>query len=195
MDDTLHIAVISGTTRENNQTQHVAKFVHSVGQDIEGIEVKLLELKDFSFPKDGNWGDAQDPEFTKFAIKADAFFIVTPEYNHSFPGSLKRALDSVRTKHYVHKPVATAGVSNGMWGGLRVIEHIQPVYRELGLMTTFVDVQFPKAQDLFNEDGSPKDEKYIERVQRSYTELIWVGRAMKDAIAKYPNKYHEESED
>ena len=192
MDTILNIVVISGTTRKNNRTNVVAKFISSVGKDIENVDVNLLDLQDFTFPFDGNMDGASDPKFTEAMSKADAFIIVTPEYNHSFPGSLKRALDSVQTKHYIHKPVAIAGVSSGIWGGLRVIQHIIPVVRELGMMVTFADMQFPKVGELFNEDGSVKDEKYIERVQRSYTELIWVTQGMKYAIENVPNQYHEE---
>ena len=194
MSKKLRIAVISGTTRKGNQSQKAARFIEHVGSSRDDIDVQLLDLQTFSFPHDGMGEGASDPKFTQSVREADAFVIVVPEYNHSFPGSLKRALDSVETKYYIHKPVAIAGISAGMWGGTRVIEHIVPVLRELGMMVTFADLQFPKVQDLFEEDGSPKDKKYIERVQRSYTELIWVAQGMKYAIENLPNTYHEPSD-
>lgn len=193
MNEEISIAVILGTARQNSLTTRVAQFVYDVGNKIEGVNVTLVDIKDYSFPHDGNDENASDPAFTKAIVDADAFFIVAPEYNHGMPGSLKRALDSVRLKHYIHKPVVLAGVSNGMWGGIRMIENSITTLREYGLIISFADVQFPKAQEILSENGELLDEKFTERTERSYTELIWLTRAMKDAIQKYPNKYHEES--
>src|ERR1700691_414146 len=97
--------------------------------------------------------------------KADAFFIVTPEYNHSFPGSLKRMLDS-ELELYNHKPVAFAGASNGNWGGVRAVESLLTAVRETGLVTLSWDVYFPHVQDTFKPDGSIKEE-HRERYERS----------------------------
>ena len=102
---------------------------------------------------------------------------MVPEYNHSFPGTLKRLLDS-ELKNYIHKPVAFAGVSNGPWGGVRAIESLVNAVREMGLIATFTDVQFPHADKLFDEHGTLLDEKYLRRIKKSYTELIWMATAL-----------------
>jgi NAD(P)H-dependent FMN reductase len=87
-------------------------------------------------------------------------------------------LDS-ELKNYVHKPVAFVGVSNGMWGGVRAIESLVTTVREMGLVATFTDVQFPRVQDIFNDRGELQDDKYIDRIKRSYQELIWMAKALK----------------
>lgn len=189
--DILKVSVILGTKRKGNQTQKAARFVHKVGENIEEIDVKLVDIQDFDFPFDGYTGEAENEEFTKIIHNSDALFIVMPEYNHGFPGSLKRALDSVRLKNYIHKPVALAGVSSGRWGGVRGIESFVPLAREYGMIVSFTDVQFPQIKDLFDEQEEIQDEKYIERVKRSYDELIWLTRCMKYGIENLPNKHHE----
>jgi NAD(P)H-dependent FMN reductase len=75
------------------------------------------------------------------STRADGLVIVSPEYNHGYPGALKSVLDLL-LKEYIHKSVAFAGVSAGPWGGTRVIEAMLPIARELGLTATFTDLNF-----------------------------------------------------
>jgi NAD(P)H-dependent FMN reductase len=110
----LFIPILLGTTRPKRQSVKVAKLVEEIGFTIPEIEVKLIDPLDYNFPFDGNDEENKDHRYTKITGQADAFFIVTPEYNHSFPGTLKRMLDS-ELSNYIHKPVAIAGVSNGIF--------------------------------------------------------------------------------
>jgi NAD(P)H-dependent FMN reductase len=136
---------------------------------------------DFNFPGDGNDPEGKDPRYSDITKKADAFFIVTPEYNHSFPGSLKRMLDS-ELQTYNHKPVALAGASSGNWGGVRAVEALVPAVRETGLVVLSWDIYFPRVQDLFTEDGTIKAEhaeRYDRNLGKLYAELIWLARILK----------------
>jgi NAD(P)H-dependent FMN reductase len=176
--DTLSIVVIEGTTRKLRKSIHAARFIAEIGKKIEGVEITFVDPQELNLPYDGNDEDAKDPRYTEITAKADAFFVVTPEYNHSFPGSLKRVLDS-ELKNYNHKPIAFAGVSDGNWGGVRAIEALVPAVRETGLVVLSFDVQFPRVQDIFNEKGELQDEKYTKRVMRVYDELIWMAKTLK----------------
>lgn len=190
MSDTLHIAVLLGTARIGSVSHRVAQFVADIGKSFDGVEITLVDPKDLDLPGDGNDDYARDHRFTEITKKADAFFIVTPEYNHSYPGSLKRMLDS-EFKNYFYKPVAVAGVSDGLWGGIRAIEHLAPVLRNFNMFMIRTDVQFPEADKLITEDGELQDEKYIERVKRSYTELIWMAKVLKYGKENVPAPHHE----
>ena len=128
----LQIAVLAGTTRVRRESIHAARLVASVGREMKGIEVAFVDPADFYFDGDGNDPEARNPRYTEIVKKAEAFFIVTPEYNHSFPGTLKRMLDS-ELDHYRHKPVAFAGCSSHRWGGVRAIEALVQSVREDGL--------------------------------------------------------------
>src|SRR5256714_4783238 len=94
----------------------------------------------------------KDLKFSATIERCDLLIIVTPEYNHSFPGLLKHALD-MNLKEYIHKAVGMCGVSAGSIGGARVIENLLPVMRELGLVTIFEDVNFGSVGKLFDESG------------------------------------------
>ncbi len=190
--ETIKIAILEGTTRTKRESMHVAKLVEQIGQKTEGIEVKLVDPQQFSFPGDGNDPEGKDPKYTEITAWADAFFIVTPEYNHSFPGSLKRMLDS-ELSNYIHKPVAFASVSNGRWGGIRAIEALVSPVRELGLVPTFTDASFPNVPKLFDDDGKLLDEVYVGIIEASYKELIWLAATLKWGRQNLPSKFHPDA--
>ena len=86
---------------------------------------------------------------------ADAFVVVTPEYNHSFPASLKNAIDW-HFKEWQAKPVGFVSYG-GMSGGLRAVEHLRQVFVELHAVTVRDAVSFHGVWGLFDTDGQPKD--------------------------------------
>lgn len=183
MHQALTIAVLAGTTRKQRRSIQAAHYIAELGRQLENIEIIFVDPVDFNFEGDGNDPEGKDPRYTAITEKADAFFVVTPEYNHSFPGSLKRMLDS-ELANYNHKPIAFAGVSDGNWGGTRAIESLVPAVRETGLVVMSWDVYFPYVQNIFDEKGAIKEE-YAERYEKSlaklYTELIWFANMLKTA--------------
>jgi NAD(P)H-dependent FMN reductase len=186
----LYIPVIAGTTREQRKSIMAANLVKEIGATFEEIETVLIDPKDFNFPGDGNDPEGKDPRYSQLTLKADGFFIISPEYNHSFPGSLKRMLDS-ELQNYIHKSVAFAGVSSGQWGGVRAIEALVVAVREMGLIATYNDMHFPKVQDLFDEDGNLLNEHYRDHIKTAWSELIWLTQVLKYGRSNIPNKYHQ----
>lgn len=178
MNGKLCIVVLAGTKRVKRESFKAAQFVAKIGESYPELEIELVDPNDFDFPGDGNDPEGKDPKYTELTAKADGFFIVSPEYNHSFPGSLKRMLDS-ELANYIHKPVALAGASNGGWGGVRVVEALVPVVRELGLTVTFTSAYFPRVQEAFDEQGNAKDERTEAGVRKAYDELIWMAKVLK----------------
>jgi NAD(P)H-dependent FMN reductase len=189
----LTVAVIAGSARDKRESIKAARFVADIGQQYLDIEVIVVDPKDFTFPNDGNDTEGKDPLYTEITARADAFFIVTPEYNHSFPGSLKRMLDS-EYENYWHKPVAVAGVSNSAWGGTRAVEGLLPALRTMGLSVLQTSAYFPRVQNIFDEEGRilpEKAEKYTRRVRAEWDELIWMARTLKWGREHLPNPAYE----
>lgn len=177
------IAVIAGTAREGRLSIKAANWVAEQGRKRDDVEIIFVDPKDFTLPPDGAPEDGQDPKYTEITLKADAFFIVTPEYNNSFPGSLKRLLDS-EYKNYMHKPVMLAGVSDGQWGGARACIALQPVCHALGLVNIPKKLYFPKINELFDDQGhmvSDQTGTYENATKNAYDELVWFARALKAA--------------
>lgn len=181
MNEKLFVLIIEGTTRPKRLSMNAAKLIESIAKTRGDIEVQLVEPSDFNLPFDGNDDENKDPRYSELTARADAFFVVVPEYNHSFPGTLKRLLDS-ELENYNHKPVAFAGVSNGGWGGVRAIESLVNAVRQMGLSTLGIDAHFPRIQDLFDENGQllpEHKERYDGIINRLLDELVWMAKVLK----------------
>ncbi|CAN5350306.1 NAD(P)H-dependent oxidoreductase [soil metagenome] len=180
------LAVLAGTTRAQRESIKAARYIAAVAGNRENVNVIFVDPKEFNFPGDGNDPEGRDPKYTAVVEQADAFFIVTPEYNHSFPGSLKRMLDS-ELALYNHKPVAFAGASNGNWGGVRAVESLVPAVRETGLVVMSWDVYFPYVQNIFDSSGQIGQEfaaRYDKSVNKLLDELLWFASILKSERSK-----------
>ncbi len=174
----LSIPVILGTTRKGRMSAHVAQFVTDQIETREGVETELIDIATIPMPVDDAGDAIKNPEFSAKMNRADALVIVAPEYNHSFPGLLKHVLDSC-LKEYIHKAVGVVGVSAGPFGGTRVIQHLLPVMRELGLVMIFSDVNVGGVSKVFGESGELKDAAYTRRTHRFLNELIWMAETLR----------------
>lgn len=188
----LFIPVLLGTVREGRRSELAANYIVKQLSGREGVESVLVDPRELDLPGDGNNEGANDPTYTDITKRADGFIIVTPEYNHSFPGSLKRMLDS-ELKNYIHKPVNLVGVSSGRWGGIRAIQSLLPVVRELGLAVTFSDMMITNSKEAFNDSGEPVDDTFNERLNKSFDELIWYASTLKYGRENLPNSYHQKN--
>jgi NAD(P)H-dependent FMN reductase len=127
----LRVVVLVGSVRAGRFGVRIGDWVHKhlAGAD---VDADLVDLADLSFPSDMS----SSADVTAFAARigrADAVIVVTPEYNHSYPGPLKTAIDALRTE-WQAKPVAFVSYG-GMSGGLRAVEALRPVFAELHAMT------------------------------------------------------------
>ncbi len=174
----LNIVIIIGTNRKDRQSIKVARLIYKIAKNFVGFEPTMLDPIKFEFSSKDVEPTRSDPSYKKIIEEADAFLIVVPEYNHSYPAALKRALDSEYSV-YLHKPVALAGVSSGPWGGVRAIESILPVLRTLGLVISKQDLNFPRVQELFDQQENLKDAKYIQRIEKALEELLWLAKTLK----------------
>ena len=174
----LFIPVILGTTRKGRASESVARFVFAELGKRGGVLTELIDIRDIALPADDEGEAIKDARFSATVARADGLVIVTPEYNHGYPGSLKRVLDT-NLKEYIHKAVGVCGVSAGGFGGTRVVEGLLPVLRELGLVTIFWDGNFSGAHKLFDADGKLLDESYVKRVDKFLKELIWMSKVLR----------------
>jgi NAD(P)H-dependent FMN reductase len=181
MNDKITVALLVGTVRAKRESIKAAHFVADYAKNYPEIELIFVDPQELLFLDEGE--DVKDPKYTEITAKADAFIIVTPEYNHSLPSSLKRMIDS-EYDNYARKPVALIGVSNGSWGGVRVCEALLPVCHRIGLVNIRSEMYFPRIQDTFHDDGQMKPEfieRYSNNAKNIYEELLWFARVLKSA--------------
>jgi NAD(P)H-dependent FMN reductase len=174
----LSIPVILGTTRKGRMSANAARFMFRQLENRDGIKTELIDISKLPMPVDDAGEAIKDPAFSEKMALADALVIVTPEYNHSFPGLLKHILDSC-LKEYIHKAAGIVGVSAGPFGGVRVIQDLIPVIRELGLVNIFWDVNFGNVSKVFDESGKLLDEAFVARADKFLNELIWMAKTLR----------------
>src|SRR5438128_6120036 len=178
MERPLFIPVILGTARRGRRSEHAARFVFERTKRRADIETELIDVCELPMKLDDAGEQMKDPKFSATIQRCDALIIVTPEYNHGYPGLLKHALD-MNLEEYIHKAVGICGVSVGLFGGARVIEGLLPVMRELGGVTVSWDGSFGKVGTLFDERGNLLDQSYVRRLDTFLNELIWMARVLR----------------
>jgi NAD(P)H-dependent FMN reductase len=109
---------------------------------------------------------------------ADAFVIVSGEYNHSIPPALSNLLDHF-LEEYFWRPSAIVCYSAGPFGGVRAAMQLRAMLCELGTPSIPSLLPIPNVQDSFDDDGHPRDEAYNRRAARFLGELEWYATALK----------------
>jgi NAD(P)H-dependent FMN reductase len=183
----LRIVVIYGSVRSSRQGIKAARFVERT-LAARGHEVTLvdplehrLELLDKMY-KEYPRGQAP-PELERLAgiyRQADAFVIVSGEYNHSVPPALSNLLDHF-LEEYFFRPSAIVCYSAGAYGGVRAAVHLRAMLCELGMPSISSMFPVPRVQAAFGDDGEPRDEAIPRRFERFASELEWYARALQEA--------------
>jgi NAD(P)H-dependent FMN reductase len=173
----LRVAVIVGSTREGRVGDRVALWFaeHAAGRAV--LQPVLVDLADFAFP--ARYPSRPTPDMTGFAAAVDdaeAFVVVTPEYNRSFPASLKQAIDYAYDE-WRAKPVGF--VSYGYQArGVYAVEHLRQVFAELHTVT----MRHAVALDL----AAGVDACAEAAAGALLDQLTWWGLALREARAARP---------
>src|SRR6185503_12452169 len=174
----LNIPVILGTTRKGRASVHAARLLADLLNRRAGVRSEVIDIAALPLPVDDAGEAIKSTAFSSAIAAADGLVIVAPEYNHSFPGLLKHALDSCLSE-YIHKAVGLVGVSAGPFAGIRVVQSLLPVMRELGLVTLFWDINIGHVGKVFAEDGRLLDDAFVRRSDRFIRELIWMSKVLR----------------
>lgn len=157
----LKLAVIIGSVREGRFGPVVATWFSEQARRHGGFEVDVIDLAEAHIPLElPAVPPAMDPnpqrpegmtDLTRRLAAADAFVIVTPDYNRSIPASLKAVIDWHFTQ-WDAKAIGFVGYS-GASGGLLAIEHLRQIFNELNAHTVRHYVSFPRYYLLFDDEG------------------------------------------
>ncbi|WP_031082683.1 NADPH-dependent FMN reductase [Streptomyces sp. NRRL WC-3549] len=179
-DAALKVAVILGSNREGRFGPVVAEWFLSRTAGHPDIETDLIDTADSEPPS------VPRPVGIEARLdRADAFVVLTPEYNHSYPAPLKHLIDRHRTE-WQAKPVAFVSYG-GISGGLRAVEHLRQVFAELHVVSVRDTVSFHQAGTLFDDRGALKDPAPAEAAAtRLLDQLLWWGLALREARARRP---------
>lgn len=115
--------------------------------------------------------------------QADAYAMVSPEYNHSMSPALANLLNHFGSSLFSYKPSAIVTYSAGQWGGARAAVNMRTYLSELGCLPVSAMIHIPKAQDVFTEDGTYSEtqdaNQWAGYLGRTLAQLEWWGQAAK----------------
>ena len=175
MTEKLKIPVLLGTARDGRCSEHAAKYVHKLLK-LKGVESEFIDPRDYHEKK--TFEKEHVKPWSDIMRAADALIIVSPEYNHGYPGTLKEMIDTLY-EEYARKPVAVCGVSAGGLGGARMVEQVKLITIELHMCPIRESVYFSNCRDLFDDKGAIKDLSYEDRCNKMFEELFWFAHALK----------------
>lgn len=189
----IKLAVIIGSVRGGRFGPVVARWFVRQAEQNDAISVDLIDLLDFPLPVHmPAHGQQPEPEVAEIRARlaarlaaADAFVVVTPEYNHTIPASLKNAVDWFM-EEWMAKPVALVSYG-GMGGGLRAAEHLRQVFAEVHAVTIRDMISFHNAWTEFGMPGQPSSpEGSGAAAKKLIDQIIWWGRALRAARLQTP---------
>jgi NAD(P)H-dependent FMN reductase len=176
----LCIAVIIGSTREGRAGEGVGRWVAELADRRDDVEPVVVDLAEYDFPP--CYPARPTPEIRRFTGRvadADGFVVVTPEYNRSFPASLKQAIDYAYDEWHA-KPAGF--VSYGYRSeGFHAVEQLRTVFTELHVMTmrTGVGVNLLASEPLDTEHRRRAAEAMLDQ-------LTWWASALREARGRQP---------
>ena len=116
-------------------------------------------------------------------MAADAFVVITPEYNHSFPAALKNFIDLYNVE-WQKKPLGFVSYG-GISGGLRAVEQLRQIFAELHVVTVRDTVSFHRAHSEFDSQGDPRDPNRVNRAASAMLDqLSWWGLLLREGRAR-----------
>jgi NAD(P)H-dependent FMN reductase len=183
----LKTVVLVGSVRSDRQGIKAARFVRRTlmarGHDVTIVDPLELELPLLDrMYKEYDHGQAPPAleNLARLYRAADAFVVVSGEYNHSIPPALSNLLDHF-LEEYFFRPSAIVCYSAGAFGGVRAAMQLRSMLAELGMSSIPSLFPVPRIASAFDDDGGPLDPSYDRRFEKFAMELEWYANALRDA--------------
>ncbi|UZD98617.1 NADPH-dependent FMN reductase [Pseudomonas mediterranea] len=188
------VSVIVGSTRDSRFSSAPANWIKHHLEQREGLDVRLLDLRDFDlpffdsamlpgFPGRPAYENENVRRWTEQIATSDAFVVATAEYNFGPPAVLKNALDWVYPE-WNRKPVSF--VSWGSVGGARAVQQLREIATELQMATIRTAVHIPVGAIYAHFQGKTDEIEAALQAQddqagRMIDDLLWWSHALKNA--------------
>lgn len=183
------IAILCGSVRQGRQSIHVANWFATQLAKMPGVTVNFLDLAEYDLPIMSE-RRGRHPNLPAVAEKlgaqlerADALVVVSPEYNGSYPGALKNALDYYYDE-LSKKPVGFVTVSGGRLGGISALLALQLLFIKVGAFVSPAKMQVAEVEKVFDEHGTTGNEHFLKSAQRFIADYLWFAEAI---LAKKQN--------
>lgn len=194
--NTPSIAIILSSVRTKRAGETVARWVHTQLQSRTDVAVSLVDLKEWQLPNyaypetpktlEASYPDERARQWVTLVSSFDGYIIVTPEYNHGYPASLKNALDYVYAG-WNRKPVAFVSYG-GPAAGIRAVQQLRQVVVELQMVPLRAEVNIPLVSTAFDANGALTANTEIQqkKLQSLADQLVWWASVLRDARTSKP---------
>jgi NAD(P)H-dependent FMN reductase len=185
-----NIGIILASVRDGRKGEGFARWIYRVAGTKPAICAELVDLRDWPLPpySSSELAPTREPQLVPDSLEGrwaalvqrlDAFVIVTPEYNHGYPGQLKNALDALYPA-WGYKPVGFVGYG-GFAAGTRAIQQLAHVAIELRMVPLRDQVALRTIGLPTDEHGAPTEELYQKRARAMLDELAWWSGVLREA--------------
>lgn len=188
------LQVIVGSTRDGRNADAVCRWLLPVATARGDFEIEVLDLRNWRLPffqeTIASVGDFANPTYSDPVVKrwndkiseADAYVIVTPEYNRSLPGELKNAIDTVFFSYsFRRKPVAVVSYSLGPTAGVCAVQHLCQIMVEMEAVPVRTPTLVPLVSAAFDDAGLPVNPVLGVTLSVMLDDLAWFAEALKRA--------------
>ncbi len=178
----MNIVLLSGSPRQGSLSHRVALHLYQHLQDTTEHAIQLISLQEHSLPPiQAVWSSAEKaPEqyrqVAETMFGADAFILVSPEYNGSYSPALKNLLDHFPKQH--RKPFGIATASPGGFGGIRAAQQLQSLVAALfGIFSPYMLI-VPAVDKKFDEAGNLIEPSFQSSIHQFSTEFLWLAEGL-----------------
>jgi len=178
----MRIEIISGRPRQNSVTHRVALHLQKQLQEKTEHHVDIIHLKDWNLPAVQSVFVSVDytPEefkpLAKRMFAADAFILVSPEYNGSYSPAMKNLVDHFPKQH--HKPFGIVTASPGPLGGIRASQQMQLLVNALfGIASPYLLI-VGGVDKKFDVEGNLVDQSFQNNVHNFTAEYLWLAESL-----------------
>ncbi len=188
----LKLQILVGSTRPERQADKIVRWLLPAAQ--ERFDTEVLDLRDWPLPffQEGmaTLGDPRNPTYSTPIVRrwndkikeADAYLMVTPEYNHGPSGVLKNAIDTVFVSYgFRHKPVAFVAYSAGVAAGVRAVEQLNQIMLETEAVPVRTQTLIPFVVNAFDAEGKPTNPALDAGLAIMLDDLHWLAKPLKAA--------------
>ncbi len=177
--------VILGSVRSDRKGIRAARFIVRRLEE-RGYEAPLVDPAELKLPlldrmyKEYPKGEAPETleRLADLYRRADAFVLVSAEYNQSIPPALSNTLDHF-LEEYFWRPSAIVCYSAGRYGGVRAAVQLRTMLGELGMPSIPTYLAIPEIGKTLDPEGQPQQPWLEKTAGRFIDELTWYAEALK----------------
>lgn len=183
----MNIEIVSGSPRKESLTYRVALYLKKYFQDHTMHNIDIIDVRDWNLlalQQEIYSSVERAPKelqpLAKRIFAADAFILLSPEYNGSYTPALKNLFDHFPKQ--MHKVFGIATASTGVMGGMRASQQLQLLINALfGIGSPYMLIT-PAVEKKFDAKGNLLDELFEKSVHTFVTEFLWLAENLKPEL-------------